>query len=55
MAFVAVLPAAGTILGGLGAAASAIPIIGPTLGAIGGGLGGAAGALSSIPTAGLAT
>jgi hypothetical protein len=38
MAFVAVLPTAGTILGGLGAAASAIPIIGPTLGAIGGGL-----------------
>lgn len=55
MAFVAVLPAAGTVLGGLGAAASAIPIIGPTLGAIGGGLGGAAGALSSIPTAGLAS
>tara|TARA_Y100000114_G_C11738488_1_gene317590 strand:+ start:281 stop:1282 length:1002 start_codon:yes stop_codon:yes gene_type:complete len=55
MAFVAVLPAAGTVLGGLGAAASAIPIIGPTLGALGGGLGGAAGALSSIPTAGLAS
>jgi hypothetical protein len=47
MAFVAVLPTAGTILGGLGAAASAIPIIGPTLGAIGGGLGGAATALGA--------
>lgn len=47
MAFVAVLPTAGTILGGLGAAASAIPIIGPSLGAIGGGLGGAATALGA--------
>ena len=47
MAFVAVLPAAGTVLTGLGAAASATPIIGPTLGALGGGLGGAATALGA--------
>ena len=47
MAFVAVLPAAGTILSGLGAAASAIPIIGPSLGALGGGLGGSLTALGA--------
>lgn len=41
MAFVAVLPAAGSILTGLGAAASSIPLIGGALGSIGGGLGGA--------------
>lgn len=53
MAFVAVLPAAGTVLTGLGAAASSIPLIGGTLGALGGGLGGSLLSLGSIPVAGL--
>lgn len=47
MAFVAILPAAGTVLTGLGAAASSIPLIGGTLGAGLGGLGGAATALGA--------
>lgn len=47
MAFVAVLPTAGTILTGLGAAASSIPLVGGTLGAIGGGLGGSLTALGA--------
>ncbi len=47
MAFVAILPTAGTILTGLGAAASSIPLIGGTLGAVGGGLGGAMTALGA--------
>ena len=53
MAFVAVLPTAGTALAGLGGIASSIPVIGGTLGAGLGGLGSAAAALGSIPTAGL--
>lgn len=48
MAFVAVLPTAGTILGGLGAAASAIPVIGGVAGPLLGGLGGAAGAFGGL-------
>lgn len=47
MAFVAVLPTAGTILTGLGAAASSIPLIGGTIGAGLGGLGSAATALGA--------
>lgn len=47
MAFVAILPTAGTILTGLGAAASSIPLIGGTIGAGLGGLGGAATALGA--------
>ena len=47
MAFVAVLPTAGTILGGLGAAASAIPIIGGVAAPVLGGLGSAATALGA--------
>lgn len=47
MAFVAVLPTAGTILGGLGAAASAIPVIGGIAAPVLGGLGGAATALGA--------
>ena len=48
MAFVAVLPTAGTILGGLGAAASGIPIIGSVAAPLLGGLGGAAGAFGGL-------
>jgi len=55
MAFVAVLPAAGTILGTLGTMASAIPIIGPSLGALGGGLGGSLTALGAGNLAGAAS
>ena len=47
MAVVAVLPTAGTILTGLGAAASSIPLVGGTLGAIGSGLGGSLTALGA--------
>ena len=47
MAFVAVLPTAGTILGGLGAAASAIPVIGGVAAPVLGGLGSAATALGA--------
>lgn len=47
MAFVAILPAGGSILTGLGAAASSIPLIGGSLSALGGGLGGALSALGA--------
>jgi len=47
MAFVAILPTAGTLLTSLGSMASALPVIGGTLGSIGGGLGGTLSALGA--------
>lgn len=55
MAFVAVLPTAGTIIGGLGAAASSIPIIGSVAAPVLGGLGGGLTALGAGNLAGAAT